>query len=122
MVIVNVCKMCLKGTKLKWQNFISLSCGILVLLRKSPRREGNPGIDRVKLEKRKCQVLLSTILNSWKYIKLVINLIHNSYRESSLIHKVLFQILLILRKDGKLIPGNERVVFLHSKSKFVKKI
>ena len=66
-------------------------------------------------------MLLSTILNSWKYIKLVINLIHNSYRESSLIHKVLLQILLIHRKDGKLIPGNERVVFLHSKEQVCEK-
>ena len=67
-------------------HFIIL-CHFGVIKEKPQVGGGNPGIDSVKLEKRKCLVLLSTILNSWKYIKLVINLIHNSYRESSLYTK-----------------------------------
>ena len=35
MSTVNVCKMCLEGVRLKWQNSISLSCCVLELLRKN---------------------------------------------------------------------------------------
>ena len=52
-----------------------------------------PGIDRVKLERRKRQVLLSSILNFLEiysmFFKLVINLILTPHIESLLIHEVL---------------------------------
>ena len=41
--------MCHKGVKLKWQNFMSLSCRVLELLRKNPRGQ-NPSIDRVEIQ------------------------------------------------------------------------
>ena len=41
--------MCLKSIKLKWQNVVPLSCGVLELLKKNLRGGGmRPGIDRVK--------------------------------------------------------------------------
>ena len=49
MSIINVCKTCLKGVKLKWKNVISLSCGVLELLRKNLKGQIKPpSIDRDK--------------------------------------------------------------------------
>ena len=51
MSVVNVCKVTLKSLKLKWENFVSLSCNFLELLGKALREWILPslGIDRVNM-------------------------------------------------------------------------
>ena len=50
MVIDKICKMSIKGVKLKLESFFSISRGVLELWRKNLRRGGfrPPGPDRVK--------------------------------------------------------------------------
>ena len=109
---------------------LSFSCGISVLSRKSSRGGGiHPWyIERLSLKKEMPMLFHTKFLEIFSmFFKFVINLILNPYRESSLIHKVLLQILLILGKYQiflwirKLILRNERVVFLHSKEQVCEK-